>query len=174
MRWFQRFSRKVLAGGRVRNCDDAFSWQRKFVLLITSSPWKRRRLADRDLPRPGSQGHVSPEKADELTSTRNAHPTAVLLDESGNMGRAYDARVTPHMYIIDEDGILRYMGVMGISLALRARRSGLKRSDRPAAPGAHRPRHHKLSSRCRGAARCVDPGTVHRQRCNRCNPGRPC
>jgi tRNA (mo5U34)-methyltransferase len=60
--------------------------------------------------KPGSQGHVSPEQADELTQSRNAYPTAVLLDESGDMGRAYDARVTPHMYIIDEEGILRYMG----------------------------------------------------------------
>lgn len=60
--------------------------------------------------RPGSQGHVSPERADELTESRNASPDAVLLDEAGDMGRAYDARVTPHMYIIDEDGILRYMG----------------------------------------------------------------
>jgi len=60
--------------------------------------------------RPDSQGHVSPEQADELTRSRNAYPSAVLLDESGDMGRAYDARVTPHMYIIDEDGILRYMG----------------------------------------------------------------
>ncbi len=60
--------------------------------------------------RPGEQGHVSPEQADELTRSRNAYPTAVLLDESGDMGRAYDARVTPHMYIIDADGILRYMG----------------------------------------------------------------
>lgn len=60
--------------------------------------------------KPGAQGHVSPEQADELTETRNAYPSAVLLDESGDMGRAYDARVTPHMYIIDEDGILRYMG----------------------------------------------------------------
>jgi alkyl hydroperoxide reductase subunit AhpC len=60
--------------------------------------------------KPGSQGHVSPDQADELTATRNAYPTAVLRDESGDMGRAYDARVTPHMYIIDEDGILRYMG----------------------------------------------------------------
>ncbi|MFW5927018.1 MAG: thioredoxin family protein [Wenzhouxiangella sp.] len=60
--------------------------------------------------KPGSQGHVSPGKADELTESRNAHPDAVLLDESGDMGRAYDARVTPHMYIIDEEGILRYMG----------------------------------------------------------------
>ncbi len=60
--------------------------------------------------RPDSQGHLSPEEADELTSSREAAPTAVLLDESGDMGRAYDARVTPHMYIIDGDGILRYMG----------------------------------------------------------------
>ena len=60
--------------------------------------------------KPGSQGHVSPEDADELTASRNAYPNAVLLDESGDMGRAYDARVTPHMYIIDTDGILRYMG----------------------------------------------------------------
>ncbi|MCC5856229.1 MAG: redoxin domain-containing protein [Idiomarina sp.] len=59
---------------------------------------------------PGTQGHVSPARADELTATRNAAPTAVLLDESGEMGRAYDARVTPHMYVIDENGILKYAG----------------------------------------------------------------
>lgn len=60
--------------------------------------------------REGEQGHVSPEQADELTASRNAFPTAVLLDEDGTMGRAFDARVTPHMYIIDADGILVYMG----------------------------------------------------------------
>lgn len=60
--------------------------------------------------KPDAQGHVSPEKADELTESRDAYPNAVLIDESGDMGRAYDARVTPHMYIIDEEGILRYMG----------------------------------------------------------------
>lgn len=60
--------------------------------------------------KPGSQGHVSPERADELTASRDAYPTAVLLDESGDMGRAYDARTTPHMYIIDAEGTLRYMG----------------------------------------------------------------
>jgi hypothetical protein len=59
---------------------------------------------------PGSQGHVSPQQADALTAQRDAYPSAVLIDESGDLGRAYDARVTPHMYIIDADGILRYMG----------------------------------------------------------------
>jgi hypothetical protein len=34
----------------------------------------------------------------------------VLLDSDGTMGRAYDARVTPHMYVIDGKGTLVYMG----------------------------------------------------------------
>lgn len=59
---------------------------------------------------PGKQGHVSAEQADTLTRDRNAAPTAVLLDESGDMGRAYDARTTPHMYVIDAEGVLRFMG----------------------------------------------------------------
>ncbi|MCH8542378.1 MAG: redoxin domain-containing protein [Alcanivorax sp.] len=59
---------------------------------------------------PGKQGHVSAQDADRLTAERQAAPTAVLLDESGDMGRAYDARTTPHMYVIDSDGVLRYMG----------------------------------------------------------------
>src|SRR5690554_7481112 len=41
--------------------------------------------------KPGTQGHVSAAEADDLTSSRNARPNAVLLDESGDMGRAYDA-----------------------------------------------------------------------------------
>lgn len=60
--------------------------------------------------KPGAQGHVSPARADELTESRDAYPTAVLLDEPGDVGRAYDAKVTPHMYIIDEQGTLVYMG----------------------------------------------------------------
>lgn len=60
--------------------------------------------------KPGTQGHVSAAEADDLTASRSALPNAVLLDESGDMGRAYDARVTPHMYIIDAEGTLRYMG----------------------------------------------------------------
>lgn len=61
---------------------------------------------------PSKQGHVSAEKANELTVSRNATPLTVLLDESGDIGRAYDARTTPHMYLIDENGVLRYMGGM--------------------------------------------------------------
>ncbi|MCA1930974.1 redoxin domain-containing protein [Rheinheimera sp.] len=59
---------------------------------------------------PGKQGHISAAKADELTSSRNAMPDAVLFDETGVTGKAYDAKTTPHMYVIDKKGVLQYMG----------------------------------------------------------------
>lgn len=59
---------------------------------------------------PGKQGHVSGAKADELTSSRNAMPDAVLFDETGVTGKAYDAKTTPHMYVIDKKGVLQYVG----------------------------------------------------------------
>lgn len=59
---------------------------------------------------PGKQGNVSPAEADELTRSRDAAPQAVILDPAGTIGRAYAARTTPHMYIIDAAGTLVYMG----------------------------------------------------------------
>ena len=59
---------------------------------------------------PGKQGHVSPEESEELTRTRNATPRAVILDSEGKIGRAYNAKTTPHMFIIDKTGVLVYMG----------------------------------------------------------------
>lgn len=59
---------------------------------------------------PGKQGHVSGAKADELTASRSAMPTAVVFDESGVVGKAYAAKTTPHMYVIDKAGVLQYMG----------------------------------------------------------------
>lgn len=59
---------------------------------------------------PGKQGHVTAAQADALTAQRNAAPSAVILDESGDIGRLYGAKTTPHMYIIDAEGKLVYMG----------------------------------------------------------------
>jgi peroxiredoxin len=59
---------------------------------------------------PGKQGHVTPAEANELTTSRNAAPSAVLLDPEGIIGQAYGAKTTPHMYIIDPEGKLVYMG----------------------------------------------------------------
>ncbi len=61
---------------------------------------------------PGKQGHVSGEEAKGLSESRGAAPTAVVLDEDGTIGRLYEAKTTPHMYIIDEAGVLQYMGAI--------------------------------------------------------------
>ena len=61
---------------------------------------------------PGDQGHVNPDKANALTASRGAKPSHVLLDESGKVGMLYGAKTTPHMYMIDANGILRYKGAI--------------------------------------------------------------
>lgn len=61
---------------------------------------------------PGQQGHVNGLEADELTKTRKAAPAAFLFDPDGKVGHAYDARTTPHMYVIDKAGVLAYMGAI--------------------------------------------------------------
>ena len=52
---------------------------------------------------PGKQGYADGTRADELTATRDAAPTAVILDPEGTLGKSYGAKTTPHMYIIDKD-----------------------------------------------------------------------
>ena len=39
-----------------------------------------------------------------------AAPSAVLMDEAGTVGKAYAARTTPHMYIVNAQGVLVYAG----------------------------------------------------------------
>lgn len=61
---------------------------------------------------PGKQGHVDGAGADRLFSERGAAPTAVLLDASGALGKRYDAKTTPHLFVIDGNGVLAYAGAI--------------------------------------------------------------
>ena len=49
-------------------------------------------------------------RSKQILSDWNAKPSSLLLDPDGTVGRAYGARTTPHMYVIDPDGKLVYMG----------------------------------------------------------------
>jgi peroxiredoxin len=59
---------------------------------------------------PGKQGYSTPEQANETAKEKNAMPLAILLDPEGTVGKLYDAKTTPHMYIIDKQGQLVYNG----------------------------------------------------------------
>jgi peroxiredoxin len=61
---------------------------------------------------PGEQGAVSPQDANRLTQERGASPSSVLLDTAGTVGKAYDARTTPQMFVITGDGTLVYQGAI--------------------------------------------------------------
>jgi predicted house-cleaning NTP pyrophosphatase (Maf/HAM1 superfamily) len=50
--------------------------------------------------------------ADEYFAQQKAAPSAVLLDPSGEIGRQYDAKTTPHMFVINPDGVLIYNGAI--------------------------------------------------------------
>ncbi|MFN3512183.1 MAG: thioredoxin family protein [Phenylobacterium sp.] len=59
---------------------------------------------------PGKQGHLSETEAKGWKAQHGAGSSALLLDPAGQVGKAYDARTTPHMYVVDGSGKLVYMG----------------------------------------------------------------
>lgn len=59
---------------------------------------------------PGAQGHLTAVQAKAWKAKVGASSTAVLLDPEGRVGRAYEAKTTPHMYVVDRSGRLVYMG----------------------------------------------------------------
>ena len=58
----------------------------------------------------GKQGHLDGAGANAYLAKVGGKEAAYLLDGDGKVGHAYDAKTTPHMYVIDKDGVLRYMG----------------------------------------------------------------
>lgn len=61
---------------------------------------------------PGEQGYLDGAGALARVATDAAHPTATLLDPTGVMGRAYGARNTPHMFVVNAAGAIAYQGAI--------------------------------------------------------------
>jgi len=59
---------------------------------------------------PGKQGHFPIDKIKSMKKEKETAYSAYLIDESGDVGRAYEAKTTPHMYIINPEGVLIYAG----------------------------------------------------------------
>ncbi|MCB9990382.1 MAG: thioredoxin family protein [Rhodospirillales bacterium] len=61
---------------------------------------------------PGKQGYTTPEEAKAIIEKAGAKATARLFDADGTVGTAYGAKTTPHMFVINEQGVLSYMGAI--------------------------------------------------------------
>ena len=56
--------------------------------------------------------YMSPSELAAWQKSKDAAPTGTLMDVEGKVGRAYGARTTPHMYLIDPQGKLVYAGAI--------------------------------------------------------------
>jgi len=61
---------------------------------------------------PGKQGYVTADEENAYVQQVHAAPTGVLLDPEGKLGRLYEAKTTPHMFVIDPNGSLIYDGAI--------------------------------------------------------------
>ena len=103
LEWFNNdcpFVNKHYTSGNMQGLQSTYTEQDVVWLTITSSA-------------PGNQGHIaSPQAARAIIEQRDSHQTALLLDPSGAVGRLYGAKTTPHMFVIDPDGLLIYAGAI--------------------------------------------------------------
>jgi peroxiredoxin len=65
-----------------------------------------------DSSAPGTEGNLSPEQAQKVMKDWNTKQTALLLDADGKVGRSYNARNTPHMFVINPEGKVIYEGAI--------------------------------------------------------------
>src|SRR5947207_10554627 len=60
----------------------------------------------------GEQGYVTADQENAYLDRMHAVPTAAILDPKGEIGHAYGARTTPHMFIINPQGQVIYNGAI--------------------------------------------------------------
>ena len=60
----------------------------------------------------GKQGNTSAEEAAAIIEETGANATTRILDASGEIGKLYDAKTTPHMFVINAEGNVVYAGAI--------------------------------------------------------------
>ncbi len=60
----------------------------------------------------GKQGYETAEGHNKTAESKGTNATAILMDADGTVGKAYGAKTTPHMYVIDAEGQLVYQGAI--------------------------------------------------------------
>lgn len=60
----------------------------------------------------GKQGYSTPTQAEDDRKIFQSNATKILLDVDGSVGQAYEAKTTPHMFIINKRGYIVYQGAI--------------------------------------------------------------
>ncbi|MEY2895742.1 MAG: hypothetical protein RL669_11 [Pseudomonadota bacterium] len=93
------FVRKHYASGNMQSLQARYGADKVAWLLVNSTA-------------PGTEDYMDGKKLAAWLAEQKSQPTALLLDPSGEVGRAYAAKVTPQMVVIDPRGTVIYNGAI--------------------------------------------------------------
>ena len=102
LEWFNPecpFVKKHYGGGNMQKLQEEFTGKGVVWLSVDSSA-------------PGKEGNLTPEQAEKKMSEWKTHQTALLLDSDAKAARAYSAKNTPHMFVINPEGKIIYEGAI--------------------------------------------------------------
>ncbi|MBA2586256.1 MAG: redoxin domain-containing protein, partial [Chthoniobacterales bacterium] len=102
LEWFNPecpFVKKHYGSGNMQKLQQEFTGKGVVWLTIDSSA-------------PGTEGSLTPEQANKTMADWKGHSTALLLDSDGKAGRAYGAKNTPHMFVVNPEGKVIYEGAI--------------------------------------------------------------
>jgi hypothetical protein len=93
------YTRKHYESGNMQRLQRAWTGQGVVWFTVISSA-------------PGQQGYVTAQQENDYLRQMKASPSAALLDPQGTVGRLYSAKTTPHMFVINPEGVLVYDGAI--------------------------------------------------------------
>src|SRR2546422_6451732 len=102
LEWFNPecpFVKKHYGSGNMQKLQEEYTGKGVVWLTIDSSA-------------PGTEGNLTPEQAQKKMTEWKTRQTALLLDPEGKAGRAYGAKNTPDMIIINPEGKIVYEGAI--------------------------------------------------------------
>lgn len=102
LEWFNHgcpFVKKHYDSGNMQKLQDAYEKKGVVWLSVCSSA-------------EGKQGFASGAEHAKAFKDKKSSPTAILIDSEGTVGKAYDAKATPTMCVIDKNGVLVYAGAI--------------------------------------------------------------
>jgi len=102
LEWFNYdcpFVVKHYSGGNMQKLQNEYTGKDVVWLSINSSA-------------EGNEGYYSPEDTNTMAAERGVKSTALLLDADGKVGHLYGAKTTPHMFVIDPNGMVIYQGAI--------------------------------------------------------------
>ncbi len=102
LEWSNRdcpYTRKHYSSGNMQSLQKEWTAKGVIWLTILSSA-------------PGQEGYVTASEENAQLAKVHAVPSAAILDPTGTIGREYEAKTTPHMFVIDPTGKLIYAGAI--------------------------------------------------------------